>query len=73
MSEVVRTWNRGALGWALLRGAPWVTPEQDLLMRCLRDRRFKSLESFAAAGDVMVKLTNRSKYDGSGMRSSDRD
>jgi len=73
VSEVARTWNRGALEWALLRGAPWVTPEQDLLTRRPRDRRFEPPGSFAAAGDVAAELADRSKYGGSGMRSSDRD
>ena len=73
MSEVARTWNRGALGWALLRGAPWVTPEQDLLMRRLRDQRFEPPESFTMVKDVVVELTDRLKYSGSGICSSDRD
>ena len=49
MFEVARTWNRGASGYLLLRGALSVIPEPGLLTPLQRSWEFAPLGPVAAA------------------------
>jgi hypothetical protein len=66
-----RTWNRGTLRRIVLKRAPRVTPEQDLL---LRRRWRRGLRPFGCAEVVedAPGLGGKLEFDGSERRSSDK-